>query len=116
MDKNIQKQCKTERILLKVDLRHLLGKEQAEATIKRLLLLRIGWMAQTGDKEPPRTSSPGSRAGLESKPWEQKPNWTSESLETSNFCVLQIFILLTGMSTEVILLSNVCLMGVEWMI
>ena len=50
MDQNIQKQFKMERILLKVDLRHLLGKEQAEATIRRLLLVRTGWMTQTGDK------------------------------------------------------------------
>ena len=57
-----------------MDLRHLLGKEQAEATVRRLLLVRTGWTAQTGDQEPPRTSNPGSRAGLESKPWEQKPN------------------------------------------
>ena len=32
-----------------MDLRHLLGEEQAEATVRRLLLVRIEWTAQTGD-------------------------------------------------------------------
>lgn len=75
------------------------------------------WMDDSDrGQEPLRTSNSRCRAGLESNPWEQKPEWISESLETSNFCVLPIFILLTGMSTEVILLPNVYLMGVEWMI
>ena len=93
-----------------------MGKEQAESAMRGRLLTRSGWMTQTGYREPRRAGNTGSRAGLESKPWEQKPDWISESLETSNFCVLPIFILLKGMSTEVILLPNVCLMGVEWMI
>lgn len=38
-----------DRILLKVALRHLVGKEQAEEAIRRLLLVRSGWMTQTGD-------------------------------------------------------------------
>ena len=116
LDQNIQKQFKMDRLLLKVVLRHLVGKEQAESAMRGRLLTRSGWMTQTGYREPRRAGNTGSRAGLESKPWEQKPDWISESLETSNFCVLPIFILLKGMSTEVILLPNVCLMGVEWMI
>lgn len=78
--------------------------------------MRTGWMTQTGGQEPLRTSNPRCRACLELNPLGTKARMDFRITRDGNFCVLPIFILLTGMSTEVILLPNVYLMDVEWMI